>query len=64
MLKLGRYSHKRIQSSHLKVIALCEHWFNTTLVEPTGKELRMPRVLVFPKTKSARETPLLEEKYN
>ena len=45
------------------MIALCEHWFNTTLVEPAGKELRTPRVLMFPETKATRETSLLEEKY-
>ena len=54
---------KRILSL-LKVIALCEHCFNTTLVEPKGKELRTPRVLMFPETKSKRETSLLDEKYN
>ena len=48
----------------LKVIAMCKHWFNTTLVEPKGKELRTPRVLMFPETKSKRETSLLDEKYN
>ena len=48
----------------LKVIALCEHWFNATLAEPTVKELRTPRVLMFTETKSTRETRLLEEKYN
>ena len=63
ILRKGILSLRKALLSLLKVIALCEHWFNATLVEPTGKELRTPRVLTFPETKSTRETSLLEEKY-
>ena len=31
-------------------------WFNTTLAEPKGEELRTPRLPMFHETKSTRET--------